>query len=129
MTVMQNQVVELSFQAEKVYERPFDQVEFQVRWTGPEGEILTVPGFWAGNGVWKVRYSSPQVGEHHFETLCSQEDAGLRGQTGSVQVRQPTRGRTPCTAAAVSAAGTGRCFCGTGTARTFSGWQTPGGWA
>ena len=60
MTVMQNQVVELSFQAEKVYVRPFNQVEFQVRWTGPEGEILTVPGFWAGNGVWKVRYSSPQ---------------------------------------------------------------------
>src|SRR5262249_59404788 len=50
---------------------------------------------WAGDNVWKVRYASPVVGRHTFQSECSSaRDKGLHQQTGKVEVR-PYAGPNP----------------------------------
>src|SRR5207244_1534174 len=54
----------------------------------PKGQELRVPAFWAGKNVWKVRYASPVVGTHSFQSECSEAgDKGLHGIRGKVEVK------------------------------------------
>ena len=57
---------------------PFD-VEFSGDFTGPDGARLTVPGFYDGDGTWKLRFSPTRVGEWSFRTASSLD--ALRGKT------------------------------------------------
>lgn len=86
MAVQQNNVAEFTFTAANPYPHPFDEVELKARFRAPDGSVRTVPGFWAGNNCWKIRYSSAQTGIHQFETICNQNDPGLAGQTGTIEV-------------------------------------------
>ncbi|MCQ6557214.1 apiosidase-like domain-containing protein [Paenibacillus mendelii] len=93
--VKQNNVVEWTFQSEKSYSEPFHEIRFEAVVTGPDGKERRLPGFWAGKGQWKLRYSSSQIGEHQFRTVCSDEnDLGLHGQSGRVQI-EPYNGDNP----------------------------------
>ena len=84
--VHQNELTELCFYSAGCYDDPFNQIDFQVRWTSPDGTEIIVPGFWAGKNCWKVRYSSSQIGTHCYTTLCNLPDSGLQGQTGSLEI-------------------------------------------
>ena len=67
-----NQIVELSFLASAKYEDPFNQVAFQATITKPDASQITLPGFWAGEQCWKVRFSPDQCGEYSLETISSE---------------------------------------------------------
>lgn len=90
MTVKQNQVAELAFYSTASYADPFNEVTFDVQWTDPSGNSVTVPGFWDGKNCWKVRYSSAKLGVHRYTTVCNQPDAGLNGQQGQLEVQAYT---------------------------------------
>jgi hypothetical protein len=79
--------VEVAFTTSAEYDDPFNTVELDVIFKTPAGKRLKVPAFWAGGNVWKVRYASPEVGTHRFQTQCSKaNDAGLHGLKGGIEV-------------------------------------------
>ncbi len=51
---------------------PFD-VELAAEFTGPDGMRVTVPGFYDGDDVWKVRFSPTRLGEWSLRTTSSLE--------------------------------------------------------
>ena len=83
----QNCVAEWSFSSAKRYDDPFNDVTLDVIFTDPDGEELRVPAFWAGEGVWKIRYASPKVGTHRWRSVCSDTaNPDLHGREGVVEV-------------------------------------------
>ena len=69
--IIQNRVSEWSFVSGKSYSDPFNDVELDVVFTDQDGAEQVVPGFWAGDGVWRVRFSSSVSGRFHYRTVCS----------------------------------------------------------
>jgi Protein of unknown function (DUF4038)/Domain of unknown function (DUF5060) len=83
-----NRAAEITLVAEKEHADPFNDVVLDAVFTTPQGKKLKVPAFWAGGRTWRVRYSSPEVGEHRFLTVCSHtSDKGLDGVAGKIEVR------------------------------------------
>lgn len=93
--VMENCVTEWAYTSGTAYRDPFNEVELDVVFTDPGGGEHVVPAFWAGEQTWRVRYSSPFTGLHHYRTVCSDPDnADLHGQTGTLEVG-PYEGKNP----------------------------------
>jgi len=85
--VMQNCVIELSFTSDRSYRDPFNEVELDVVFSGPDGSERVVPAFWSGQGEWRVRYSSPLTGRHTYRSVCSDaSNGGLHGREGVLEV-------------------------------------------
>ncbi|MDP9151387.1 MAG: DUF5060 domain-containing protein [Myxococcota bacterium] len=75
---------ELTFTSTANKANPYmDVADFKVTFTGPGGTVLTVPGFYTGNSVWKVRFSPTVAGTFTYATSSAQ-DASLNGLTGTV---------------------------------------------
>ena len=90
-----NVPVEIPFQAQRPHADPFNDVTLEVEFTAPDKTVKTVPAFWAGGTVWKVRYASALLGRHRWRSACSEtRDAGLHGAEGVVEVA-PYRGSNP----------------------------------
>ena len=82
-----NRVAEISFYADTGWSNPFLEIELDVVFTDPRGAQKTVPAFWAGGDLWKVRYATPILGTHRYRTQCSDTlDKGLHGIEGQVEV-------------------------------------------
>jgi hypothetical protein len=82
-----NVPVEIVFTAERPHSDPFNEVTLDVTFTDPRGAIRKVPAFWAGGAKWSVRYASPLIGAHQWQSVCSDpQDVGLHGVAGSVEV-------------------------------------------
>ena len=56
----QNCALEWGYSSQKNYSDPFNDVDLNVKITDPDGEEQTVPAFWAGEDIWRVRYASPK---------------------------------------------------------------------
>ena len=55
--------------------------------TEPDGSEKIIPAFWAGEQVWKVRYSSDIIGEHRAEVHCSDSsNTDLNGRETLIEV-------------------------------------------
>jgi hypothetical protein len=95
VTAEANRPAEIVFTSEKEHGDPFNDVVLDAVFTTPKGEQLHVPAFWSGGQKWRMRYSSPQVGEHSFRTVCSDTaDKGLHAIAGKVVIR-PYHGDNP----------------------------------
>ncbi len=87
MNIARNAVVEISFRSSSAYADPYNQVELDVVFHGPDDFLITVPAFWAGGDIWKVRFAADRAGEYRYSSVCSEQgDTGLHGQTGIVTV-------------------------------------------
>jgi hypothetical protein len=60
-----------------------DVTDFKVTFSGPGGVKLTLPGFYAGGQVWKVRFAPTRAGAFTYVTSSAQ-DVSLDGLTGTV---------------------------------------------
>jgi len=69
---------DFAFDSSGTYENPF-QVPFSARVTGPDDRSCTVPGFYVGDGVWKVRVC-PEV-EGEWTLVTESTEAELNGRT------------------------------------------------
>ena len=82
VTIEQHHPHDFDFRA-PVDGNPFD-VELTGEFRGPVGEVLRIPGFYDGDGVWKIRFSPPRVGSWSLRTasphaaLNGQVEAGIR---------------------------------------------------
>src|SRR5471030_1141813 len=87
-----NVPAELTLTSTQHHSDPFNELTLDVVFTGPGGKQVTVPAFWDGGHVWKVRYATPRIGTHRYQTVCSDSgDRGLNGVEGSLEVA-PYRG-------------------------------------
>src|SRR5688572_28631022 len=68
-----HRVAELEFVTLLKRADPFNEVVLDVIFAEPGGTVRRVPAFWAGGRLWKVRYSSPNVGAHRFRTECNDD--------------------------------------------------------
>ena len=77
---------EFEFQSEKDWTdaQAFNDVTLDVAFTSESGTVLTVPAFWDGGKVWRVRFAPTELGVWKFQTSCK-EDAGLNGKSGSLK--------------------------------------------
>jgi hypothetical protein len=66
---------------------PYLDVQWSATFTQGERRI-TVPGFWNGDGTYKVRFSPPTAGQWRYETRSA--TPALNGQTGTFTVAAPT---------------------------------------
>ena len=78
---------DFSFQA-KAPDNPFD-VELFGDFTGPHGVHLAVPGFYDGNGTWKIRFSPTALGVWSLRTRSSLQS--LNGLTEPAIDCQPNK--------------------------------------
>ena len=62
----------------------FNDVTLDVAFTSESGTVLTVPAFWDGGKIWRVRFAPTELGVWKFQTSCK-EDAGLNGKSGSLK--------------------------------------------
>lgn len=82
-----NRPTEWSLTAARVRSDPWAEIEVDAVVTAPSGRTLRVPAFYAGGDTWRVRFSSPELGEHSYRMDCSDtSDAGLHGREGAVWV-------------------------------------------
>jgi len=85
----QRQVQEWSFASGKAYTDPFNQVEFDVVFADPQGKEMRVPGFWAGELTWKVRFAAPTTGKYLFRTIASDAaNSDLHDRRGEINVSE-----------------------------------------
>lgn len=77
-------MTELSFESTKTYADPFNDVDIDLVLVGG-GLKYTIPGFWDGENIWKVRFVCPSEGVWFYKTVCTDaENTGLDGRTGRV---------------------------------------------
>ena len=81
--------MDLQFTVPDVPSDPFG-VEFGARFTGPDGEVLCVPGFYDGGTTYVVRFAPPQEGQWVYVTNASL--SALAGLTGCVQAMPAREG-------------------------------------
>ena len=82
-----NEVIELAFTSTMVQGDPYNSVELNVLFTGPDGHLFRVPAFWAGGNRWKVRFAASKPGRYVYLTEAScTDDAGLHGVAGEVEI-------------------------------------------
>jgi len=94
-SLIQNCVMEVSFTSGKSYDDPFNEVELDVIFEGPNGSKQVVPAFWAGENLWKMRFSTPATGRYSYTTVCSDKDnTSLNNQKGEIEV-SPYQGTNP----------------------------------
>jgi Domain of unknown function (DUF5060)/Protein of unknown function (DUF4038) len=75
---------DLAFTSNANKANPYMDVnDFAVSFTAPDGTKLTVPGFYTGGQVWKVRFSPTSAGAYTYVTSSAQ-DPSLNGLTGTV---------------------------------------------
>lgn len=85
--ITQNIANEWSFVSGKAYADPFSDVELDAVFTDEQGTTYRVPAFWAGDNVWRVRFSAPDCGTYSYRTVCSDEsNADLHGIEGDFAV-------------------------------------------
>lgn len=68
---------------------PFDDVRIAARFEC-DGKQLRIPGFYDGDGVYRIRFSPPELGRWSWRSESNV--APLDGRTGSFQATPPTRG-------------------------------------
>lgn len=84
---VQNHVVEIDFQSASRYDDPYNDVELDMLVTTPAGQQLSVPGYWAGDNHWKVRFAGAQAGAFTYVTAANVDDDGLQAQAGTITIR------------------------------------------
>ena len=66
---VQNNMIEWSYESEKEYIDPFNDIELSVIITDLDSKQKEIPAFWAGGQTWRVRYASSKMGIHHEKRL------------------------------------------------------------
>lgn len=82
--------LEMTVELEAQYENPYDarQVRLDGVFSGPNGAQMNVPGFWDGQGAWKVRFSPSSAGEWRYALTVSDARGTSASAEGSFNVSE-----------------------------------------
>lgn len=64
-------MTEFSLTSKKSYPNPFLDVDVTATFQGPNGEVITRPGFWDGGSTWRVRFAATAVGTWKYQIASS----------------------------------------------------------
>ena len=79
---------EMTFVAQKAVNNPVFNATLDVVFKNGDKE-MTVPGFWDGGNIWRVRFALPTEGAWTYTTVFSDKsDKGVHGITGTVNVKK-----------------------------------------
>ncbi|MBI1298028.1 DUF4038 domain-containing protein [bacterium] len=70
-------VGEWTLTSERTYKEPFVDVTVDVTFHAPSGQALTIPAFYAGDGIWRVRFNPGETGQWTFQAHTRPADASL----------------------------------------------------
>ncbi len=77
---------EMTFIANKTVDDPVNTRLLDVEFTNGH-KTITMPGFWDGDNVWRVRFALPEEGTWTYKTIYSDSsDSGVHNKTGSINV-------------------------------------------
>lgn len=79
----QYRVLAIALRAEGMHAKPFTGVELSATFIAPSGARFTVPGFYDGDGTWKVRFMPYEVGVYRWTSAASPADPGLHARQGT----------------------------------------------
>ena len=80
---------EWSYRSAKAYSDPFNEVELDVIFTDPRGAEHRMPAFWAGEQVWKIRFTPLLPGRYTYRTVATDtRNTDLHGQKGALEVAE-----------------------------------------
>jgi hypothetical protein len=82
-------VFEVELRASGQYANPYVELDADATLTGPSGKARTLPLFWDGGVIWKLRFSPNEIGTWKWSVLS--RDAGLNGQSGSFEASSSKR--------------------------------------
>ena len=78
--------------SERRYQNPFIDVRLDAEFVSPSGAVHNVPGFYDGDGTWRVRFNPGEPGRWTYRTVAAPADPDLASE-GSFEVTpRPTRG-------------------------------------
>lgn len=85
--------LEMTVELEAQYENPYDarQVRLDGVFSGPNGAQMNVPGFWDGQGAWKMRFSPSSAGEWRYALTVSDARGTSASAEGSFNVSESER--------------------------------------
>ncbi len=85
--------LEMTVELEAQYENPYDarQVRLDGVFSGPDGAQMNVPGFWDGQGAWKMRFSPSSAGEWRYALTVSDARGTSASAEGSFNVSESER--------------------------------------
>ncbi|MEM9831645.1 MAG: DUF4038 domain-containing protein [Bacteroidota bacterium] len=74
---------EIAFTSHVTYPNPlYDVTGFYAEFTSPTGQKKKIYGFWNGGTDWRIRFMPDELGNWHYQTVCSDaSNAGLHWQT------------------------------------------------
>ena len=79
---------EMTFIAQTDIKDPVASAKFDVIFKKDKSE-MTVPGFWDGENIWRVRFALPAEGTWSFTTVFSDtSDSGLHNISGTINVKK-----------------------------------------
>lgn len=80
--------VELTVGVDAIYSNPYNarKIALNGLFTGPDGIKMTVPGFWDGDGAWKIRFTPSQVGAWNYSISITDSRGESKSETGEFSV-------------------------------------------
>lgn len=87
-TVPTYEAVELTLDLKSEYSNPYDARDVAVdgMFTGPDGLQMRVPGFWDGEGKWKIRFTPSRVGDWTYSISVTDLNGESAPKTGGFSV-------------------------------------------
>jgi len=91
-TIPYRTVYEWSLHSDFPYAEPFADVEVDAELTAPSGRTYTVPAFYDGEGVWRVRFNPGEVGQWQWRTSARPANPELTREGAFEVTARQTRG-------------------------------------
>jgi len=87
-TVAQYEIYEIAFEAANHYENPYIDLKAEAKLISPDGSIWSIPLFWDGGQIWKLRVSPDIQGKWSYN--ISSTDNYLNGISGKFKCEKST---------------------------------------
>ena len=91
MTFRKRQVAEWAFRSRQSYDSPFADVQVDAQFTAPSGATFLMPGFYDGDGTWKVRFNPGEAGSWSARLLSRPANPDLQ-QSFTFEVEDAAEG-------------------------------------
>ncbi len=87
------EALELTVDLEATYANPYDarQIRLDGLFTAPDGSEWRVPGFWDGDGSWRLRFTPSQEGEWRYQVTVQDAHGASQPAEGAFQVTASDR--------------------------------------
>lgn len=86
--------VEITLISNRTYKHPYLDMDVAATFTGPDGRRMTMPGFWDGGSIWRVRFAPPSPGTWRYTIVATDPRNAIHGISGTVVVSR-YRGALP----------------------------------